>query len=254
MKKHAGRAHSKFSASGAERWFNCPGSVRLSEGIPSKDTPWSKEGTLAHEVLELVLRAKLRGSVYPALIYPKGVDRNMIYHATEAADFILRRRPDLDAEVLVESRIHIPSIHPEMFGTFDGAVVDHFGALEVFDYKYGKGVVSPKGNLQMIFYAIGLASKYDWNFKRVRVWIIQPRIPGFDWNERGPSFWTMTIPELKIYAELFSKAVERVLKEPEKYVEGLHCHWCAAKSVCPLKNETRLQKALDSFGDLPIEE
>ena len=54
--KHKQRAHSKFSASGAERWFACPGSVELSEGVPDKETEWSKEGTLAHEVLEEIMK------------------------------------------------------------------------------------------------------------------------------------------------------------------------------------------------------
>ena len=42
-------AHSRLGASTSERWFNCPASVRLSDGIPSRESPYAAEGTLAHE-------------------------------------------------------------------------------------------------------------------------------------------------------------------------------------------------------------
>src|SRR5665213_1028404 len=187
MKKHGERAHSKFSASGADRWFNCPGSVELSEGQPDKSSPWAIEGTEAHEVLEKIMLQELRS--YPADMHEdeeerhflQKVPKEMYQHAVNAARFILDLGRKLDAEVLVETRIYLDFIHPEMFGTFDGGVIDYFGTLHVFDYKYGAGhAVSPKENLQMIFYAIGLAAQHHWNFKRVRLWIIQPRIKGYD--------------------------------------------------------------------------
>ena len=248
--KHQERAHSKFSASGAERRFNCPGSVALSEGIPDKQTEWSREGTQAHEVLEETLKysitppknkftarniARVNSSI--TQFRPK----TMVIHAVHAANFILNLYTKLqDSEILIENKVHLTFIHPEMFGTYDGAVVDHFGTLHVFDYKYGAGhAVSPKENLQMIFYGIGLANLYDWNFKRVRLWIIQPRIKGYD----GPVFWELTIPELKRYVEDFKKAVERVEVKPFDFQEGSWCHWCRAKTKCPLKEKTKLEHA-----------
>lgn len=247
-KLHTERKHSKYSASGAERWFNCQGSVELSEGIPDKDTVWSLEGTKAHEVLEVTIESLLRGE---RILQPiKSDERVMYMHAMNAAGFILSLHSKLKrSEIMVETRISLPFIHPEMFGTFDGAVIDHFGTLHVFDYKYGAGhAVSPRGNLQMIFYGIGLAANYNWNFKRVRLWIIQPRIKGYD----GPLFWEMSITDLKAYVALFRDAVERIEKFPRKFVEGSWCHWCKAKSICPLKREVKLQKAISVFTANPL--
>ncbi len=250
-KGHADRAHSKFSASGAERWFNCPGSVELSEGQPDKSSSWALEGTEAHEVLERLMLFKL-GKI-PTTDYPKLPPRDMVMHAEHASEFILNlARNTPHAEVLVETKIFLDFIHPEMFGTFDGAVVDHFGTLHVFDYKYGQGhAVSPGpkrpgtiGNLQMIFYGIGLAHQYQWNFKRVRLWIIQPRIK----NYQGPLYWECSIAELESYVEWFEAAVKRVAAEPDHYVEGSWCHWCKAKAVCPLKSDAKLEQAVSVFS------
>lgn len=254
---HTARAHSKFSASGAERWFNCPGSVELSEGLPDKSSPWAEEGTKAHEVLEATLRAELNEDVttvrqteddFYKIVRDKPAE--MIDYARQAARVILGLNRSLpDSEVLVETRIYLDFIHPEMFGTFDGAVIDHFGTLHVFDYKYGAGhAVSPKENLQMIFYGIGLAHKYQWNFDRVRLWIIQPRIKGYD----GPLFWDISIADLHAYVEQFRAAVSRVQKRPEQVVEGSWCHWCKAKSVCPLKKEAKHEKARSVFSVVNI--
>lgn len=135
-----------------------------------------------------------------------------------------------------------------MFGTFDAAVVDHFGTLHVMDYKYGMGLVSPKENLQMVSYGMGLAHRYDWNFKRVRLWIIQPRTKGYD----GPVYWEISARELQEYVPRFVQAAKRVEQEPETFVEGSHCRWCEAKSVCPLKLKQRAKNMIDVFTRTPI--
>lgn len=249
---HSQRAHSKFSASGAERWFNCAGSVELSEGLPDKPSPWSIEGTEAHEVLEQMFLERLTGrSSEEGRRTISRAPSEMRRHAEHAISVILKYRDKAPgSEVLIETRIYLDFIHPEMFGTFDGAVVDVFGTLHVFDYKYGAGhAVNPKENLQMIFYAIGLAHRYAWNFKRVRVWIIQPRIKGYD----GPLFWEISVPELKGYIHEFETAVWRVLhleriKDP--YVGGAWCHWCKAKSICPLKVKAKQEAAANVFKPL----
>lgn len=248
--KHHARKHSKYSASGAERWFNCQGSVKLSEGLPDKDNVWSIEGTKGHEVLETLTRSALESGETKIrhARFPKDVPIEMIKHGMNAGNFILdRATKKRGSEVLVETRIHLDFIHPEMFGTFDGAIIHHFGGLEVFDYKYGKSFVSAGGplrpNYQMLFYGIGLAAKFDWNFKDVKLWIIQPRVAGYD----GPTFWPMSIMELKAYVRVFEEAIERVERYPDRFVEGRWCHFCKAQTKCPLKETKKLEKAIDAF-------
>lgn len=251
-KIHSERKHSKFSASGSERWFNCPGSVELSEGVPDKSSKWSIEGEKAHEILEEILQVGVDAGISRVghVRFPKTVPREMVAHGTNAANFLFDQRSKYSqSEFLVETRISLPFIHPEMFGTFDSAVVDHFGVLNVFDYKYGAGhAVSPGSrkspNLQMLFYGIGLAARYFWNFTTTRLWIIQPRIRGYD----GPTFLELPTAELRDkHVPRFERAVERVEKNPELFVEGGWCHWCKAKGKCPLKNEKRTSEIRRRF-------
>lgn len=246
------RAHSKFAASASDRWFACPGSVELSEGIPDKGNVYSEEGTHAHKGLELHLKCYLSGNAEPYLTeYQKwhnNAPPEMTMHVLNAYRFILRQASKTpNALLCAEERICLPFLHKDAFGTYDAAIVEDFGTLHVMDFKYGAGVgVQPKENLQLIFYAMGVAAKYDWNFLNVSLWIIQPRHK----NYQSPVSWTLPIDELYGYVDVFKKAVDRVLNESKTYVEGSHCHWCKAKSVCPLKTNRKYEKA-DSFFAAP---
>jgi hypothetical protein len=245
MSAHSVRAHSKFSASGAERWLNCPGSVALSEGMPDTSSPWAEEGTKAHEILELTMRMEAWGG--SARFNLTRVPDEMVNAARAASDFIYHVASKLDgAEVLVEQKVFLDFIHPEMFGTFDSAIIDLYGTLHVFDYKYGKTLVSPNENQQMNFYAIGLLHRYDWDFKKVKTWIIQPRVYGY----QGPAFWAPPISYLRKQVDVFKRGVEQVEKRPKKYVEGDYCYFCKAKSKCPLKNEARVDKVKKLFSNV----
>lgn len=243
-KGHETRKHSKFSASSAERWTECPGSVALCEGAPDRQTVYTREGTQAHEILEKFLLAKIARKEKPG--EKTKAPREMVAYAREAAEFIYKtHRENLGSEIKVETRVVLDFIHPEMFGTYDGAVSVHFDTLHVFDFKYGQGKrVSPKKNLQMIFYGLGLAHKYRYNFKRVRLWIIQPRIKGYD----APEFWDISIAELKEYVAVFKKAVRRIETHPKEYKEGDWCFWCKGKSKCPLKKQKKDEQAKAIFS------
>ena len=56
---HKDRAHALLSASSAHRWLECPPSAVANEAYPNQDTSFTQEGTLAHEVAEIVARAQL---------------------------------------------------------------------------------------------------------------------------------------------------------------------------------------------------
>lgn len=242
MKKHGERAHSKFSASGAERWIMCSGSVELSEGLPDTTSDASLEGTLAHEFLEGELKGYLSGRMV-SLKYP---DPSMGMHVRSVAKFIAgewRKRPSSDLRV--ESRVYLSHIHPEMFGTLDAAILDWFGTLHVYDFKYGKHMVSPEENLQMIFYALAMAHEFHWNFQRVRLCIAQPRVSGYD----GPSYWEITIEQLRRYEKIFRDGVKKVETKPE-FKEGEWCFFCKAKKICPLKRKNKEEAALAAFSNL----
>ena len=47
--------HAKLSASGSSRWLNCTGSVKAESTLPNTTTPYTTEGTAAHELADLCL-------------------------------------------------------------------------------------------------------------------------------------------------------------------------------------------------------
>lgn len=235
IQSHGERKHAKFSASGAERWANCSGSVALSEGIPPKSNVYSIEGTLAHEVLEATMTMRP---------HPPGTTSEMAMHAAHAARFMGDLYPQTkNTELLIEKKVSLGFIHPEAFGTLDYAIVEHFGTLQILDFKYGKALVSPVENLQFLFYALAVAHQYDFNFSRVKMWTLQPRVAGFN----GYSFWEITIQELKAYIKTFQDAIKRVEENPDVFVEGPWCYFCVAKSKCPIKQQEKAEKAIAFF-------
>ena len=48
--------HARLSASGAKRWMECPPSVKLEEQFEDKGSEYAREGTLAHELAELMIK------------------------------------------------------------------------------------------------------------------------------------------------------------------------------------------------------
>lgn len=243
---HAERAHSKFSASGSERWHNCPASVPLEESSPpSKDTHWSKEGTLGHEVLEL----RLLGKPLPMNF---DITENMLSHIDKTIRKIKAIHKVSGGTLLVEKRVYAMFIHEEMFGTCDVIIAGADRILHIIDFKFGAGhVVDAKENFQLIQYALSAAESYDWDFDFVEMHILQPRAQG-DWAKR----WKITIKELKeIWLPKWHEAVEAVeMAETFGAVPnpGSWCHWCRAKAICPAKKEVRAEKVSNLFLDNPL--
>ncbi len=256
MSGHQQRAHSKFSASGSERWLNCSASVDIEEkSPPSKDTSWSLEGTEAHEVKQIISTMRTLKSFRKYLPLIEKDKDPMIGHAMK----MVRKVEEIKATLFepiheVEVRVYNKEIHPEMFGTVDENLAELFGTLHVFDFKYGQGhIVDPKENTQMIQYALGIAEKYDWQFTDVVIHICQPRGSG-----SGHKEWHLTIEQLKGYRELWRKGVARVEGGKARLFEGSWCHWCRGRQIdpatgvptCPKKREAIEEKRNDMFTDL----
>ncbi len=244
------RAHSKYSASGSERWLNCSYSVAAEESSPpSKDNVWSIEGTVAHSVYEAILKGQ------PMPTHPL-VSTDMINRVTRATQKVKALHRVYGGALLVEKRVFAQFIHAEMFGTTDTIIapvapLNGVRTLHVLDFKDGAGhIVSPVKNTQLVQYALSVAEDYGWElcFDEVKMWILQPRA-GDNWY---PS-WTITIKELKeSWLPLWHKGVARVEKGGGIPFPGSWCHWCRASKTCPAKNEKRVHRMTEVFNNNPI--
>lgn len=235
------KAHAELSASGSDRWLNCPGSVALiRKAPPEKESPYAEEGTKAHALLELWL-THIKGST-TGYIIPKQFSK--VPGMVDAVRFAIvdvqkNWRKVKGQELLIERKVSLEKIvGPDMFGTADIGIVEDFGRLEINDYKHGAGVrveveYIKHGmrslNTQLVYYALGLAAEFDFNFDKVTLKITQPRCN----HPLGPvRATTVDMKELLSYVPLFKKGVERTEKKDAKRIAGPWCKFCKAKIIC----------------------
>jgi len=251
--KHAERAHSKLGASSADRWINCPGSVRLSEKCPKpKDSDYAAEGTFAHELCEHVLKEKISREDLKNITHFKGkiIPKEMFDHVFLYVDHVraLRKEIGPGADYLMEQKFHLKHIHEDLFGTSDFTIREEFGRLIVIDFKYGAGVtVEAEDNTQMIQYALGAHERFDkeYGFTHVRLTIIQPR--AFHQSGEVVRSWDIPVKELLKWKPLFKAAALKALEPNPGFKAGSHCYWCPAKIVCPEISKKALAQAQIDF-------
>ena len=239
--------HSEFGASSSERWIECPGSVQLSRKAPPEaESKYAKEGTLAHAALEFMAsNRKVAGAVVMARKqYPEA----MIIHAEMALKVLDEELKDCpDAEVVIEERVSLPVKHEGQGGTVDIGIVEEFGWLKVIDYKYGAGIPVPaEENTQLIYYALGLAAKYDYNFGRVRIMIVQPRA---QIDGEYVRTWDTDIDTLLAWRDRFEKAITIAKGKNPPFKAGDHCRFCRAAIICTEVKNKGLRAAQLDFDD-----
>jgi hypothetical protein len=245
------KKHSKLGASASDRWINCPGSIRQSEGIPSVESSYALEGTVAHEVCELLLN----GKPLPASIKGVEVTDEMVEHCNVYVELVRHRAqsevPGVagEAEVDIEQRFHLEALHPDFFGTADCVIYKPAEKrLIVIDFKYGRGIpVEAKGNPQLRYYALGAAlKKHNRGVSVVETVIVQPRCPHPDGPIRSDEISAMEL--LDWSADLVNAA--KATAEPDAPLNpGDWCKFCPAAATCPALRDKVLQTAQADFAE-----
>ena len=228
--KHSSRAHALLSASSAERWLACPPSAVAAEAYVNEGTDFTREGTLAHEVAEIVARRRIP-QLYPdidAMEYPDGYDKEMIDCAEGYADYILEQIHDDNALIMLEQRVDFSPWVPGGFGTADCIIIQG-DTMDVIDYKYGKGVaVSAIDNPQEMCYGLGALNDYGfaYDIDKIRLHIYQPRINNVSVHE-------LTADALLAWGdETVKPTAELAVKGKGEYAAGSHCKFCPHAGRC----------------------
>ena len=229
MTNHKDRAHALLSASSSNRWLACPPSAVANEAYPDQETSFAQEGTTAHEVAEVIARARLEGRGEPDFAeLPEGYTREMVECAKEYADYIEEQKKSNDATVLLEVRVDFSPWVPDGFGTCDCLIVQD-DTMTIIDYKYGQGVpVSATDNSQLRLYALGAMNDYGFllGVKKVEMHIYQPRLNNIQADRS-------TVEELMEWAEKTVKpTAEKAIKGKGKYNPGEHCRFCQHGGKC----------------------
>lgn len=249
--------HAELSASGSERWLNCSPSVALIREAPvQEDSKWSLEGTTAHSFLEQWLESILYEEPFRQLKELKK-NKDMYDAVKRAVEFVIEEWDESKQTLLIEERISLEYIGPDMFGTCDITIVEKGKHLQIWDYKHGIGKavdVSKPGlfgtdhNTQLIYYALGMAHRYNYKFNKVTIGVLQPRAKHkLGWKRSN----TLSMSELRKYEHIFRKGVERVTRGTGRLEVGEWCYWCPARTFnCPKQEQMKYEKASDMFGDI----
>ena len=249
--------HARLSASGSHIWLNCTPSIKLSEGIPDRQTEFTLEGTTAHSLAELELGKRFK-LIKPSEFAPaitkihssKWYNAEMDSYIEAYADWVVETYnaiPSDDKELLTEQRLDFSSWVPGGFGTGDVVIVAD-DVLTVIDLKYGKGVpVSAFQNPQLMLYGLGAYDSFSLSndISTVRLIINQPRLDSI-------SEFEISAEDLLKWGEEYVKprAAAAAAGEGEA-VPGEHCRWCKANATCKARADAMIEAAKHEFDDEP---
>jgi hypothetical protein len=263
--------HAKLSPSGSQRWINCPGSVRMEEPFPDDSSPYAREGTAAHEIVERALRKGVPTDTWlgtmvgvPYLddegepsVEQIEVTAEMCEAAQEVVDYVRERKEELGpgTEMWLEERFDLSPLEPPapMFGTADVVLwCPESRVLEIADYKHGQGVsVDVEGNTQLLLYALGAVVSVRKRPERIRMTIGQPRAPHHAGRIRH---WEIDWAELVQFKASVFRAAEATQDEDAPLAVGDWCRWCKAAAVCPAQREFAVTTAQEEFAVIPAGE
>lgn len=250
--------HALLGPSSAHRWLSCTPSARLEEGLPDTGSSYATEGTLAHRLGELLLRAEYEGADITEEMAEVQADPQyspaMMEHIEGYVAFVAERYADAkshcpDPRLYVEQRIDVSEYVPDGFGTTDCVIIAD-GLMDVIDLKYGAGIpVSAEDNPQMKIYALGclLAFSLFYDITAIRMTIYQPRLDSV-------STAVIDRDKLEAWAEQFLKprAAQAYAGEGPFAPGELTCKWCKAGATCKARAEYQLELAAKDFQDAAL--
>jgi len=230
--------HATLSPSSAERWIQCPASVRMSESMPEEtESVYAREGTAAHALAELRAREQLLGVAVEdeqlkawreEYDISDDAEAEMEEHAQGYAEY-LRGRLDENpgAQLLLEQRL--PTGIPDSWGTSDAIIVSPT-VVESVDFKYGLGVrVEAVGNPQLRLYGIGALEAYGdllGDVETVRLTVYQPRLFHVASEELAAS-------ELRAWRDALLPIARQALGPDAPFGPSeIACRWCPASGSC----------------------
>lgn len=258
--------HAILGGSNAHRWLICTPSARLERQFPDTAGESAKEGTFAHALAEMNLRAFLAeskaecagwgkqieelksGKTVAGDYYDASMEEYVFeYIQTIIAKFAAAKKVDRDATLLLERKLDFSDWVPEGFGRADAVIIAD-GLLDVIDFKYGRNVaVSATDNPQMRLYALGAYKELDfiYDFDSVQMTIVQPR-------NGGTNSECLSLNALLEWGESIKPLAEAAYKGEGKLVTGPHCRFCRAAIRCRAQAEKQLEAARYEFKNADL--
>ena len=269
-----------LSPSAASRWTACPGCMAVCSRLPTlPETPAAREGTLAHEAATYTLALALQESVglNPVGAPPEAPEMailtdEMLDGAQVYADSVLAKLADCGAlagidegQVCAEFERKVVYDKPgvKLSGRCDFCLFNsrENGLIVIVDYKFGGSPVPAKDNPQLLSYALCLAEEcadtrggaYP---ERIIIGIVQPRSAISDFGEHGAMWAEYTWEDFTSVARALVDAARAACNANDwtQRVQGAHCKWCPARSVCRAAIGERLLLAGIAAGEAEMKQ
>ena len=205
--------HSDIGGSKAYMFMNCKGSVKHLKDHPLPSTDYSEEGTFKHDLCKRALEEDdFNGEGYECEQEIRGY-KDYVYD-------LWLSDPTGSNKLAVEEPMAISSISDEAFGTPDAVVFKDFDVLHIVDAKFGFVKVSPKGNAQLMYYALAAIDTLGIDPSSVVLHIYQPS------SEEPWSKYECNMEELKAFSDRLRSTIEDIKEGDDTKVVGKWCQFC----------------------------
>lgn len=258
-------SHAKLSPSGAHRWMNCPGSLRMSEGIVTPPSVYADEGSAAHHLAFQCLTLQTDAAKYLGRVLRQVKGGWSILQAgaeARSGDFVV------DEDMAAAVQVYLDTIYTDrvggsavyfekqvclsyidVWGTADCLRIVPGNKLQVYDLKYGSGVaVDVIDNPQLAIYAAAALDGHD--VQTVEMIIVQPRARHKDGPVRR---WTLSAQELLAWKNEVLVPAVKATEDPEAPLcAGDWCKFCPALPICPQIRELAIVTATADFQTVEL--
>ncbi len=248
--------HTNISPSQAERFFNCPGSVKKQAevDIVEPSTKEQMEGTAIHELAAQCL--KHHQDPYDRIgdtidvkdnfgdIIEHTVNDSYAYTAKMYIEYVmsLLEKHNLKSVALqIETKYSVDEIDKKAKGTTDCSFLAD-GTLYVIDLKAGQGVlVSPEENKQCMYYALRPFFDARMFIDKIVLAVIQPRAKSGEYIKE----WETTPDRLLKFADELRDSIKATRKKNPPLKSGPWCRWCKAQSICTAQLDEMAEQVKD---------
>lgn len=249
--------HAYLSASASERWLKCPPSAKLCAQEEDRGSPYSQQGTDAHELAAFLVEKALGRDSRDPTENLTWYDAEMQEAAEGYAAFVMDQVAEAkklcpDPLVCVEQTLDFSKWVEHGFGTGDCVIVAD-DLLHIIDLKYGLGILvsasgeDGTGNSQLKCYALGALDTFGdlYEIRRIRLSIYQPRRENYDTYE-------LTREELLKWAdEVLTPIAKLAYDGLGDFEAGDHCQFCKVKATCRKRAEYSTELAKYEFAEAP---
>ncbi len=246
--------HSPLGPSSAERWINCPASVRATANVPDPPSSFAISGTASHHLSDVCRKNGEHPRKYLGwkIAVRRGKDETVVdvdQARVDSVETFIDYVNELPGRQMFEARVQYEIFVKRGFGTMDHASAEEL-ICHIVDYKDGQGhQVFATDNSQLKLYAVGWWLDFGWLYPDVttfRLHIVQPRLDHDDW-------WDISRRDLLKWADEVVRPAALMTQRPDapfKAGEWCSANFCRIRRTCKVRANTILSEYLGDFQNL----